>query len=159
VDTFEFWCPDRRPGGHNVALTIDGGIPAFGVENIRNGLQRPTHQPNAWVANPDDPNPTITLSWPTKQTISRIELSFDTDFDHPLETVIMLNPETASPFCVHEYLICNDQQDRIHHQTDNHQSRRTIRFSESIETGSLTIHLKATNGNTPAALPEIRCYA
>jgi hypothetical protein len=159
VDTFEFWCPDRRPGGHNIALTIDGGIPAFGVENIRNGLQRPTNQPNAWVANPDDLNPTITLAWPTKQTISRIELSFDTDFDHPLETVIMLNPETASPFCVHEYLIYNDQQDRIHYQTDNHQSRRTIRFSESIETGSLTIHLKATNGNAPVALPEIRCYS
>jgi FAD dependent oxidoreductase len=158
VETFEFWCPDRRPGGHNIALTIDEGIPAFGAENIRNGLQRPTNQPNAWVANPDDPNPTITLAWPTKQTISRIELSFDTDFDHPLETVIMLNPETASPFCVREFIICNDRQDRIYQETDNHQSRRTIRFSESIETASLTIHLKATNGNAPAALPEIRCY-
>ncbi|MBC8151356.1 MAG: FAD-dependent oxidoreductase, partial [Bacteroidetes bacterium] len=159
VDGFEFWCPDRRPAGHNIALTIEPGIRLFGPENVRNGLQRPTSQPNAWVAATDDPNPTLTLSWPTIQRISRIELSFDTDFDHPLETVIMLNPETASPFCVREYLLCNDRQERVYYETDNHQSRRTIQFAEPIGTSSLTIHLKEMNGNAPAILPEVRCYA
>ena len=158
VDTFEFWCPERRPQGHNVALRLGAGTDLFNIENIRNGLQRPTDQPNAWVAHPGDSNPTVTLSWPQKQRISRIELSFDSDLDHPLETVIMQNPETASPFCVRAYILCDDQQQRIFHQPDNHQTRNTIRFADPIETTSLTLHVKAMNGNAPAALLEMRCY-
>jgi len=159
VDTFEFWCPERRPKGHNVALKLSKpGIRLFGPENIRNGIQRPTSQPNAYVADPADPNPTLTASWPTRQRISRVDLFFDTDYDHPLESVIMVHPETASPFCVREYILCNDQQERIYHETDNHRTRNTIRFEQPVETRSLTIHLKATNGSAPAALLEMRCY-
>ena len=158
VDTFEFWCPDRRPNGHNVALSIAGGIQLFGAENIRNGLQRPTNQPNAWVASLTDPNPTITLTWPQKQRISRAELFFDVDYDHPLETVIMLNPETESPFCVRDYVLCNDRQERIHQETANHQARKIIQFAEPIETSSLTLHLTALGRDIPASLLEIRCY-
>ena len=158
VDTFEFWCPERRPLGHNVALRLTSGIALFAAENVRNGLQRPVSQPNAWVAEPADPNPTITISWPQQQRISRVELVFDSDLDHPLESVIMVHPETASPFCVREYVLCDDRQERIFYQPDNHQTRNTIRFNEPIETTSLTIHVKAMNGNAPAALMEIRCY-
>lgn len=158
VDTFEFWCPERRPKGHNIALKIANGIRLFQAENVRNGVQRPTNQPNGWVATPDDPNPTLTLQWPERKTIRRVELFFDSDFDHPLESVIMIHPETASPFCVREYVLCNDRNERIYHQTENHQSRNTIRFDEPLETSSLTIHLKAMNGNAPAALMEIRVY-
>ena len=159
VDAFEFWCPARRPNGHNIALKIDGGISLFGASNVTNGLQRPTNQPNAWIANPSDTNPTLTLRWPTTQRISRVELFFDADFDHPLETVIMLNPETVSPFCVQHYILCNDRQERIHETTDNHQARNTIRFSEPFETSQLTIHLKPQPGQAPAALLEVRCYS
>ncbi|WP_338872630.1 FAD-dependent oxidoreductase [Spirosoma sp. SC4-14] len=158
VDTFEFWCPERRPKGHNIALKIANGIRLFQAENVRNGIQRPISQPNAWVAAPNDPNPTLTLQWPEQKSISRIELFFDSDFDHPLESVIMIHPETASPFCVREYILCNDRNERIYHQTENHQSRNTIRFEQPQETSSLTIHLKAMNGNAPAALMEIRVY-
>ena len=158
VDTFEFWCPERRPAGQNIALHIAPGIRLFSPANVLNGLQRPTNQPNAWVAELDDPNPTLTLSWPTKQRINQVVLSFDSDFDHPLESVIMIHPETVSPFCVDEFVLCNDRQERIFHQTDNHQSRSTIRFEQPIETNSLTIHLKTNHSKAPAALMEVRCY-
>ncbi|QDK83376.1 FAD-dependent oxidoreductase [Spirosoma sp. KCTC 42546] len=159
VDTFEFWCPERRPAGHNIALRIQPGIRLFSPANVRNGIQRPTNQPNAWVADVRDANPTLTLNWPTRQKISRVELRFDTDFDHPLETVIMIHPETIGPFCVQEYVVCNDQQERIFHQAHNHQTNNTIRFEQPIETSSLTIHLKKKDGLAPASLMEIRCYA
>jgi len=163
VDTFEFWCPQRRPAGQNIALRIEPGIRLFGAENVRNGLQRPLSQPNAWVADLNDSNPTLTLHWPEKKRIQQVELFFDSDYDHPLETVIMIHPETASPFCVSEYVLCNDQQERIFTATNNHQSRNTIRFDPAIDTTSLTIHLKRVNGNketktVPAALMEVRCY-
>jgi hypothetical protein len=157
VETFEFWCPTRRPGGHNIALRIEPGIALFGPDNIRNGLQRPVDQPNAWVAALDDPNPTITLSWPEKQRINCVELSFDADFDHPLETVIMLNPETASPFCVADYVLCNDRQERVYATAGNYQARHTVRFGEPIITTSLALHVKAPVGNVPACLFNVRC--
>lgn len=158
VDTFEFWCPERRPHGHNVALRLASEIGLFAAENSRNGLQRPVSQPNAWVADLTDPNPTLTLSWPQKRRISRVELVFDSDLDHPLESVIMVHPETASPFCVREYVLCNDRQERVFHQPDNHQTRNTIRFDTPLDTNSLTLHVKAMNGRAPAAVMEIRCY-
>ena len=162
VDTFEFWCPERRPAGENIALRIESGIRLFNPSNVLNGVQRPTHQPNGWVADLTDTDPAITLSWPTPQSISRVELRFDTDFDHPLETVIMIHPETVSPFCVPDYVVCNDQQERIFHQTGNHQTANTIRFAQPVVTRSLTIHLKKKGLGqadfVPASLMEVRCY-
>jgi hypothetical protein len=163
VDTFEFWCPERRPKGHNIAMRIEPGLNLFGVENLRNGIQRPTNQPNAYVADPADPNPTVTLTWPETQRIGRVELCFDSDFDHPMETVLMTHPETASPFCVSDYVLCNDRREQVFRATNNYQSRNTIRFETPLQTSSLTIHLKGVNGDAqtksaPAALLEIRCY-
>jgi hypothetical protein len=132
VDAFEFWCPQRRPAGHNLALHLAADLAAFGPENVRNGLQRPTRQPNAWVADPADPDPTLTLSWPTPQTIRRVELHFDPDWDHPLETVLMTHPETVSPFCVAEFVLCDDRNQRVYHTQENHQARHTIRFAQPL---------------------------
>lgn len=44
VDTFEFWCPQRRPAGKNLALKVEPALGAFQAENVRNGFQRPTSQ-------------------------------------------------------------------------------------------------------------------
>ncbi len=159
VDTFEFWTPERRPDGHNIALRIAPSIRLFGAAMVRNGVQRPTNQPNSWVPSLSDANPTLTLTWSQSQRIGRVELRFDSDFDHPLETVIMIHPETVSPFCVQEYILCNDRQERLAHRTYNHQSSNTIRFEQPIETRSLTIHLTKNQSVTaPPALMEIRCY-
>ena len=164
VDTFEFWCAERRPDGHNIALNIQPGIQLFSPTNVTNGIQRPTNQANAWLADLSDANPTLTLTWEEVKRISRVELCFDTDFDHPLETVIMIHPENVSPFCVQEYELCDDRYERIFHQKNNYLSNCKIRFEKTIVSKSLTIHLKRSNGSNqshvaPASLMEIRCYA
>lgn len=158
VEAFEFWTPERRPKGHNIAMKIAGGIQLFGAENLRNGLQRPTHQPNAWVADSQDTNPTLTIQWSEKKTVSTVEIFFDTDFDHPLESVLLTHPETVSPFCVQDFIICNDQKERIFEKTGNYLSRQTIHFEQPLDTKSLSIHLKAPHEHAPAALMEVRCY-
>jgi len=61
IDTFEFWCPERRPGGQNIAMNINPAITDFGVSNILNGFIRPTIKPNAWIAAQEDQNPSLNI--------------------------------------------------------------------------------------------------
>jgi hypothetical protein len=69
VDAFEFWCPQRRPNGHNIAIKINPGLNCFRAENVRNGIDRPTMQPNAWVANFSDVSPRLEFSWQEQKSI------------------------------------------------------------------------------------------
>ncbi|MBL7813383.1 MAG: FAD-dependent oxidoreductase [Saprospiraceae bacterium] len=159
VDAFEFWTPQRRPQGQNIAMTFAPAVEAFGVQNIKNGVARPTNQPNAWVADFADENPHLTLNWEEKQTIFTIVLGFDADFDHPLESVLMTHPETVSPFCVQNYRLFDDQNNLIFEKKDNHQSRNEIKLDKPIFTKSLTLALEHPSVNCPASVFEMRCYA
>jgi hypothetical protein len=177
IDTFEFWTPKRRPAGKNFAFRIEPPLECFGAANLTNGFTRPTNQPNAWVADLTDGKPVFRLAWSEPQTIARIELCFDADFDHPMESVLMGHPERVMPFCVRELLVAQGFRGPVvagrqatdsesSHDTGlvlgelrhNHQSRRTIRFSEPVVTDCLDIRLVAPHANIPAALFEVRCY-
>ncbi len=107
IPSFEFWIPQRRPNGKNFAMTIVPPIGGFDVENLKNGITRPARQPNAWVADFDDANPAVTITWPELQSIGRMELVFDNDYDHPMESVLRGHPETVMPFCVQQVDILN----------------------------------------------------
>ncbi len=158
VDTFEFWCPQRRPAGKNLALKVEPALGAFQAENVRNGFQRPTSQPNAWVADYKDTNPSLLVEWAEKQLVSEIVLHFDTDFDHPMETVLMSHPENEMPFCVKNARILNDKNEVIAEIKNNHQSQRRILLEQPIETKSLKVEIEHPSADVPAALMEIRCY-
>ena len=157
VEAFEFWTPQRRPEGRNLALRIEPALDVFGPEQAVNGLARPTRAPPAWVADPDDPQPALTLAWASPQAIRRIELSFDTDFDHPLEHVLMGHPERVIPFCVKAFHICADGRE-VASVTDNHQTRRIVNLAAPLTTSSLTIALEGARGAPSPALFEVRCY-
>ncbi len=159
VDTFEFWQPQRRPGGHNLALRIDPPINAFAARNIVNGIARPTNQPNAWVADFADPAPTLTLRWPTPQTVGRIELWFDVDYDHPMESVLMGHPERRMPFCVERYRVLDADGRVLAACADNHQARNVIVLPSPVTTRALHFELTAPSPHVPAALFAVRCYA
>ena len=159
VESFEFWIPRRRPAGHNFAMDIKTPGPVFNVGNLINGIARPTNQPNAWVADWNDRTPTITISWEAVQNISIIELSFDTDFDHPMESVLMLHPENIMPFCVRTYTIKDEKGAVVFEKKDNHQTRNIIHLKNEINTRSLTVELEQSSPDIPVSLFEIRCYA
>ena len=149
----------RRPDGRNLAVQIDPPIELFGPEQATSGVARPTNAPNAWVADPDDELPTLTLRWPAPQKIRRIELGFDTDFEHPLESVFWNHPENVIPFCVRHYRIRDASGHCVAECTDNHQTRNTIVLDPPVETEQLAIELLATHGGTPPSLFDVRCYA
>ena len=178
IDSFEFWIPLRRPAGKNLALKIDPPLEVFSVQNLTNGFARPTNQPNAWVADFSHEQPVLHLAWDKPQTIRRIELSFDSDFDHPMESVLMGHPERVMPFCVREVTVAipakvlvlaghtngngsnsSDTERLIFQITENHQSRQVIQLQTPVTTEALELRLVAPGANVPAALFEVRCFS
>ena len=158
VEEFEFWTPQRRPAGHNLAVAIEPAVDLFQPENVANGLDRPTSQPNAWVADPADPQPVLTLTWDAPQTVRTIQLALDADFDNPLECFLIHQPETTMPFCLADFRIVADG-DRVVAVVENHyQTLYTLTLAEPLVTRSLRLECLRTQGGTPAAVFGLRCY-
>ena len=125
-----------------------------------NGVARPTNRPNAWVADFRDPAPTLCAALgPAADHCRRIELGFDCDFDHPLESVLMGHPERVLPFCVRHYRICDGTGKVLAECADNHQTHNTIRLASAITTDQLVIECLETHGETPPVMTELHCYA
>lgn len=183
VDSFEFWTPKRRPHGKNLALRINPPLLAFGPENLVNGYSRPAVWPNAWVADFAHEQPVVRMQWDEPQEIARIELDMDTDFDHPMESVLMGHPERVMPYCVSHIRIAAVVEDERAGDSDylsgsgsrtmtrdatelavlaeineNHQSRVVIGLGEPVVTRRLDIHVVAPSVNVPASLFAVRCY-
>ena len=179
IDTFEFWTPKRRPAGKNLAFKCEPAIQAFSPENLINGYSRPTRATNAWAADFSHEQPVVRLAWDSPQTISTIEIDFDTDFDHPMESVLMGHPERDMPFCVSDIKINASTLDHsagattpssattvTHKATQtiaeiigNHQTRRVITLDEPIVTDTLELHLLVPSTTSPAALFAVRCFS
>lgn len=157
VEEFEFWTPDRRPAGQNFAFTLDRPIAAFAASNVTDGVGRPTDHPHAWVASFEEKAPALTLQWSAPQCIALIDLVFDCDFDHPMESVLWGHPERCVPFCVQHYRILADGH-TIYECHDNHQSFNAIRLDQPIFTDSLTIQCLASHRDIPSAIFEVSCY-
>lgn len=158
IDEFEFWCPKRRSGGHNIAIQSQAPFHIFTAENIINGIDRPVQSPNVWVADLDDATPTLTIRWDTKVSIGKLSLFFDTDYDHPMETVQMTHPENRMPFCVEKYKVYDGQNRLVYEQTDNHQSINELLFPEKLNTDELRIVLEHPSAFIPASLFAVKCY-
>ncbi len=158
MDSFEFWTPQRRPAGFNMAFAFSDPVYLFKAENIKNGYARPFIRPNAWVAKKEDATPHIKLQWEEIVTIHTIQLSFDTDFDHPMESVLMQHPETVMPFCVRNYKIRDGKGSLVQEVTGNYQTRNIIKLEAPLVTDSLVIEAEHPDENVPAAIFEIRCY-
>jgi hypothetical protein len=159
IDSFEFWPAARRPGGKNVAVTIRPGLEGFAPGSVCRGPYRPGSSTNAWVADPNDASPALTLSWDQPQTISRIALHLDVDFDHPLESVLMGHPEYVVPFCVRRFRILDDQDGEVAACADNHQGIWSHDLEQPLRTTALKIEVEHPSADVPAALFGVRCYA
>jgi hypothetical protein len=157
-DSFEFWCPERRPNGQNIAMKISPGISLFEKNNIINGYTRPYIRPNAWIAGWDDKNPSITLKWNEPQIIRTIILYFDTDFDHPMESSQMGHPESVMPFCIKSFEISDANGRLIASESDNHQTIRSLKLPEAIITNKLKIKIKSNSELALASVFEIGIY-
>lgn len=158
----EFWAPVRRPAGRNLALTLDPPVRIGDVAQVANGLDRPTASSNAWIADLDDPAPELLATWPVSRRIGRIELRFDTDFDHAMESVLYTQPEDAMPHCVQDFTVTVDTAagpQTLAAVRDHHQTCWTLSLDEPVSTDRLRVAVHRVNGNAPAAIFSLRAYA
>ncbi len=151
IEEFEFWCPERRPQGQNIAMTIEPAISCFSKENLLQTPYRPTNQPNAWVSNLNDEDPTIKISWNESKKIRSVRLFADTDYDHAMETVQWGHHDRKMPFCV-DTIELRSKNLVLKKEKGNFKTEVQLVLDEEILVDELEIHLKNSNDNVPVAL-------
>ncbi|MEM8945898.1 MAG: FAD-dependent oxidoreductase [Planctomycetota bacterium] len=159
IDTFELWPAERRPNSRNLAVTADLAASTFAPQNVINGFARPTSRANAWIASPEDPLPTLTMSWNEPQQIRTIELVFDPDWDHPMENIVMQHSERIMPTLVRSFRILGPDQKVLASGSENHQAVVTCHLPSEITVDRLYIELDQPSDEAPTSLFEVRCYA
>ena len=157
IDSFAFWLPDRRPIARNIACSIAPPLQAFRPENVINGYARPWDATNAWLPARDDRTPWLMLTWPQPQTLSTIEITFDTDYDHPMESVLMGHPERVMPCCVTAFELLAVDGTVLAHVEQNHQTRYSLQLAAPVETTAITLAILAHGPALPGIF-EVRCY-
>ncbi|WP_276166138.1 FAD-dependent oxidoreductase [Zobellia alginiliquefaciens] len=161
VDSFEFWTPQRRPEGKNIALKLSKSLSVFQTDNLKNSEVRPTSNgnTNAWVANIEDKSPSLALHWNEKVDIKTIKLFFDCDYDHALETTLMGHPEEVIPFVVSDYRIKDASGSILKEVTGNYQAINTVELEESISTEKLLFEFIQNEEQIPVSVFKISVFA
>lgn len=158
IDRFEFWLPKRRPDGCNLAMTFEPPLDHFGPNNVIGGPSRPVDAPNAWVADPADPQPELHLDWDAALQIGRVRIEFDPDWDHPMESVLMTHPEEVVPFMVKDFDLIDDGGRIVHSVRDHHSASHEWKPEQVLTTKRLTLRVLATHG-APAAVFRVSCFS
>ncbi len=155
VESFEFWCPKRRPASGNIALRFAPALAGFGPENLHSTVFRPYIGTNAWVASVDDGTPEIVLEWPEPRTVRGINLYFDTDADNAMESVQMGHYDSVMPLCYREYRISDDKGTEIVHVKSNYRTVNALIFPAPVQTRFLTVALERPEGDVCPGLMGI----
>lgn len=155
VETFEFWCPKRRPEGKNIAMKFTRALDAFSADNLRNSYFRPYIGTNAWVAAVEDVSPMLRLEWTDIRQVKEIILYFDTDSDHAMESVQMGHYDSVMPCCYREYRIFDSAGNELVHMTDNYRTVNRIRLEKAVSVHSLTIEFTRPDGDVCPGLMGI----
>lgn len=155
IDGFEFWTPRRSPDNHLIAMRDVQGLAAYTIENVRNGFTRPWISTNAWVAASDDAKPKIQIRWDRPMKIGGLRVHLDTDFDHALESSLMLHPEDRIQFCVEQFEVKDSLGNVLFSIDDNHQTIVDALFESEISTDELILEFLPNVGYSPTSVFEI----
>ncbi|CAF3537665.1 unnamed protein product [Fusarium graminearum] len=162
VDEFERWTPVRRPMGHNLALTLEPPLQAWGVQNVCNGVTRPTKRTNCWVPGFGPDRKLLKVFWSNPIEVSKVVVCFDTDYDHALESVLRGHPERTIPFCVKKWrlLDLSEGEKELYVEDENHMSRREVVLDSRRKLTNLGVEILELNGGESVlgGIFEVRVY-
>lgn len=156
IDSFEFWLPERRPGGKNFAMRFDPPLKDFGPSNMLTGANRPTNSVNAWLSSFEDRQPWIDLVWDQPRQIDRVVVSLDTDFDHPMESVLFGHTDRHVPFCAKTIWVFDERGELLAHMEDNHQTQVTLPIQRTVE--RLRFQFEARDNTVPVSVFRISAF-
>jgi hypothetical protein len=164
---------DPRDLARTATVTASGELGQAKAANVIDGWLRDIPNKKGepaefhhWAAPMSGEGPTLTLSWPRPQKISRIQLTFDSGFQREL----MLTPSdshtrgtvrAAQPETVRDYMVSVKNGSGFKPVAEvkgNHQRQNRHRFTP-VETDTVQIRVTATNGLEEARIIEVRCYA
>ncbi|MBD0402015.1 FAD-dependent oxidoreductase [Flammeovirga sp. EKP202] len=157
IDGFEFWTPQRRPEGQNIAMQLKTPLFIGKKENLESGVTRPVQSTNAWIAALDDAYPTLTLEWEEVQEISSIKLFFDADLDHAMESTQFGHPESIVPYCVESFRIKDETGKCLFQTVSNHTTLCDVKLDQPVKTSKLVIELDRKDSRIPVALFDVIC--
>jgi len=158
-EKINFFVPERRPLGKNLAIKIEPALDCFDVSQLITGVFRPTGEAsNAWVAPLSCKTARLTCSWKTSQNVKHIVLWFDVDYDHAMETCLMEHNENVVPFCVKHYKIEDQFGNVLYEENDNHQAKNDIIFEKEVTTNCLHVELSRNDANIPISLLGIQIF-
>jgi len=156
VDSFPFWLPERRPAARNLAVSISPGVRCCEPQMVVNGWSRPWCGVNAWAPSRDDSAPWLRLTWEHPRTIHSIQLTFDTDFDHPMESILMGHPERVMPGCLTAFNLRTAEGETLATVSENHHTHWRLVLPQPIYTSGIELSLRAWGPASPAIF-EVRC--
>jgi hypothetical protein len=160
IDSFEFWTPERRPGGKNIAFSIQPVLNLFEPAHVINGKVRPSSKgaTNAWVASKNEESVSLTMVWDNQVSINTVKIFFDCDYDHALESTLMGHPEDTIPFVVSDYSIEDDQGNLLAKVEGNYQAINTIKFKDNLKTNTLHFTFFQKHKNIPVSVFNISVF-
>jgi hypothetical protein len=138
------------------------------ADHAINGLVRdmPGSWSNRWGGEMKEDGAWIELSWDKPQTISQVQITFDSGFHRELtlseqsarkkKMVLAAQPETVKDYTI-AYKKGMGKFETVAEVKGNYLRLRRHDF-EPVTTKAIRIHVGATNGSKEARIYEIRCY-
>jgi hypothetical protein len=160
IDSFEFWTPERRPGGKNLSFSVYPALDFFDPNQLSNGQVRslPPAETNVWIAAKNDESPSVKLAWAQQMNIKTIKIFFDPDYDHALESTLMEHPESSIPFIISDYTIEDEKGNILKKVAGNYQAINTITFEHPCKTNELIFNFSRRYGHIPVSVFNISVY-
>ncbi|MFM1920035.1 MAG: hypothetical protein RLZZ303_1669, partial [Candidatus Hydrogenedentota bacterium] len=160
---------DRRDLARQATVTASGSVEGSTPESIINGWVRdaPGEWANRWGGPMGEEGAWIELRWEQPQTISQVQLTFDTGFQRELtlsaaqrvqaKHVRAPQPETVRDYTL-EYWPEGGSEYVVLEQVEGNYRRLRRHGFDAVSTTRLRLRVHATNGAPEARVFEVRCY-
>jgi len=151
-------------------VVASGEVKGSKASNVLTGTVRdiPHHWDNRWGGPMTEEGAWIELRWAQPQSLSHVQLCFDTGFHRELSLseesgVKARQVRGPQPETVRDYRVLyrhpeSGEWAALAEVSGNYQRLRRHTFPP-VETSAIRVHVTATNGKPEARIYEIRCYA
>jgi hypothetical protein len=131
----------------------------YRVDNIVNGYARPYGLPNLWMSTGTE-DQWIELDFGLKETISEVNLYFDSNFDFRIRNLEIFYDHNVIPSIVRDYDLLyaiDGKWELLQRVRGNYQRRNRLQF-EPLSTDKIRLQFHATNGGDSFGLYELRVH-